>query len=281
MDNPLLGPTLDDLRRHQGLKWRLYGDDVLPLWVAEMDVFPPEPVVRAVTDAMRRGDTGYPWARDYAEAVAGFAERHWGWAPDPGRARLVPNVMLGISEVLQAGHRARRRRRRELPRVPAVLRLRPKPRSPRRRGAARPPRVARPPDAWPRRSARRRGEAATRHTCCANPHNPTGRGAHRRGAHRRRRARGRPRGARGGRRDPRAARLRATPVHSLPLAARGSAGVRSVLGEQGLQPRRTDLGRRAGGRRGPARARRDAARGGLRGEPHGRDRAGGGAAGRR
>ena len=101
MDNPLLGPTLDDLRRHQGLKWRLYGDDVLPLWVAEMDVFPPEPVVRAVTDAMRRGDTGYPWARDYAEAVAGFAERHWGWAPDPGRARLVPNVMLGISEVLK------------------------------------------------------------------------------------------------------------------------------------------------------------------------------------
>jgi cysteine-S-conjugate beta-lyase len=101
MDNPLLGPTLDDLRRHQGLKWRLYGEDVLPLWVAEMDVFPPEPVVRAVTDAMRRGDTGYPWARDYAEAVAGFAARHWGWAPDPGRARLVPNVMLGISEVLQ------------------------------------------------------------------------------------------------------------------------------------------------------------------------------------
>ena len=101
MDNPLLAPTLHDLRRHQGLKWRLYGDDVLPLWVAEMDVFPPEPVVRAVTDAMRRGDTGYPWARDYAEAVARFAERHWGWAPDPGRARLVPNVMLGISEVLQ------------------------------------------------------------------------------------------------------------------------------------------------------------------------------------
>ena len=101
MDNPLLAPTLQDLRRHQGLKWRLYGDDVLPLWVAEMDVFPPEPVVRAVTDAMTRGDTGYPWARDYAEAVAGFAERHWGWAPDPGRARMVPNVMLGISEVLR------------------------------------------------------------------------------------------------------------------------------------------------------------------------------------
>ena len=101
MENPLLSLTLADLRERHSLKWRLYGADVLPLWVAEMDILPPEPVTRAVSDAMTRGDTGYPWARDYAEAVAGFADRHWGWAPDPARARLVPNVMLGISEVLK------------------------------------------------------------------------------------------------------------------------------------------------------------------------------------
>lgn len=101
MDNPLLSTTMADLRRRRGLKWRLYGDDVLPLWVAEMDVLPPEPVVRAVTDAMARGDTGYPWARDYTEAVVAFAGRHWGWDPDPARARMVPNVMLGITEVLR------------------------------------------------------------------------------------------------------------------------------------------------------------------------------------
>ena len=101
MENPLLTATEADLRRRRSLKWRLYGDDVLPLWVAEMDVLPPEPVVRAVAQAMALGDTGYPWARDYAEALAGFAQRHWGWSPDPSRARLVPNVMLGISEVLK------------------------------------------------------------------------------------------------------------------------------------------------------------------------------------
>ena len=101
METPLLSLTLADLRERHSLKWRLYGADVLPLWVAEMDILPPEPVTRAVSDAMTRGDTGYPWARDYAEAVAGFADRHWGWAPDPARARLVPNVMLGISEVVK------------------------------------------------------------------------------------------------------------------------------------------------------------------------------------
>jgi cystathionine beta-lyase len=101
MDDPLLVPRLDDLRRRRGLKWRLYGEDVLPLWVAEMDVLPPDPVTAAVTDAMALGDTGYPWAPDYLDAVVGFARRRWGWAPEPARARLVPNVMLGVSEVLR------------------------------------------------------------------------------------------------------------------------------------------------------------------------------------
>lgn len=101
MDDPLLVPTLADLRRRRGLKWRLYGEEVLPLWVAEMDVLPPEPVTRAVTDAMALGDTGYPWAPDYVDAVADFAGRRWGWAPEPARTRLAPNVMLGISEVLR------------------------------------------------------------------------------------------------------------------------------------------------------------------------------------
>ena len=101
MENPLLALSLADLRQRHSLKWRLYGDDVLPLWVAEMDVLPPEPVVRAVSEAMARGDTGYPWAPDYAEALAGFAQRRWGWAPEPRDARLVANVMTGVSEVLR------------------------------------------------------------------------------------------------------------------------------------------------------------------------------------
>ena len=65
MDNPLLGPGLDRLRTRRSVKWRLYGPDVLPAWVAEMDVVPAEPIRRAVRDAVEAGDTGYPWAQDY------------------------------------------------------------------------------------------------------------------------------------------------------------------------------------------------------------------------
>ena len=53
MDNPLVGPGLDALRERRSVKWRLYGPDVLPLWVAEMDVAPVPSVVTALDRAIR------------------------------------------------------------------------------------------------------------------------------------------------------------------------------------------------------------------------------------
>jgi cystathionine beta-lyase len=101
MDNPLLGPGLDALRERRSVKWRLYGPDILPLWVAEMDVVPAEPIQRAVIDAVRRGDTGYPWAPDYAEGLAQFAAARWDWHPEPTAMSIVPDVMQGVVELLK------------------------------------------------------------------------------------------------------------------------------------------------------------------------------------
>jgi cystathionine beta-lyase len=101
MDNPLTGPGLDALRERRSVKWRQYPPDVLPLWVAEMDVVPAEPVQRAVVDAVERGDTGYPWAADYSEALAEFAAQRWAWRPDPATMSIVPDVMNGVVEVLK------------------------------------------------------------------------------------------------------------------------------------------------------------------------------------
>lgn len=57
--NPLEQLTIDDLRQRTSMKWRAHPDDVLPLWVAEMDVPLAEPIAAVLTDAVRRGDTGY------------------------------------------------------------------------------------------------------------------------------------------------------------------------------------------------------------------------------
>ena len=101
MGNLLETLSLSDLRRRTSEKWRRYPEDVLPLWVAEMDVPLAEPVARALTEAIALGDTGYAHGTEYAEALAGFAARHWGWTIDPAHTRLVPDVMLGVVEVLK------------------------------------------------------------------------------------------------------------------------------------------------------------------------------------
>jgi len=100
--NPLRVLTLDRLRCRTSMKWRTYPEDVLPLWVAEMDVPLAEPVVRAVTDALALGDTGYPAGTGYAEALAAFADRRWGWSGlAVDRTAIVPDVMLGVVEMIE------------------------------------------------------------------------------------------------------------------------------------------------------------------------------------
>ncbi|MFG3248565.1 MalY/PatB family protein [Streptomyces sp. NPDC048187] len=100
--NPLHALTLDELRRRTSMKWRTYPADVLPLWVAEMDVPLAGAVVDAVTGAMERGDTGYPVGTAYAEALAAFAGKRWGWDDlAVERTAIVPDVMLGVVEMLK------------------------------------------------------------------------------------------------------------------------------------------------------------------------------------
>ncbi|MFF7981410.1 MalY/PatB family protein [Streptomyces sp. NPDC007901] len=100
--NPLRALTLDRLRCRTSMKWRTYAADVLPVWVAEMDVPLAGAVVRAVTDAMALGDTGYPAGTAYAEALAAFAAKRWGWdGLDTARTAIVPDVMLGVVEMLR------------------------------------------------------------------------------------------------------------------------------------------------------------------------------------
>ncbi|WP_199832554.1 MalY/PatB family protein [Gordonia iterans] len=101
--NPLEQLTLDDLRTRTSMKWRAYPAEVLPLWVAEMDTLLAEPVAEALQSAVSRGDTGYPGpGHAYAEALAGFAARRWQWTGlDVARTAIVPDVMMGIVEVLK------------------------------------------------------------------------------------------------------------------------------------------------------------------------------------
>jgi cystathionine beta-lyase len=99
--HPFDNLSLERLCGRTSGKWRWYADDVLPLWVAEMDVNLAAPIVAAVTDALANGDTGYPCGNAYPEAVASFAADRWGWTFAPATASQVTDVMTGIIEIVR------------------------------------------------------------------------------------------------------------------------------------------------------------------------------------
>ncbi|OEV05411.1 cystathionine beta-lyase [Streptomyces nanshensis] len=101
MSNPLRQCSPDELRRRTSAKWRVHPADVLPMWIAEMDVPLAAPVAEALHEAVAAGDTGYAMGDAYIEALDGFAGRHWGWRVRPERAAIVPDVMAGVVEVLK------------------------------------------------------------------------------------------------------------------------------------------------------------------------------------
>ena len=73
-----------DRRASDSNKWRKYGPDVIPLWVADMDFPPPEPVLRALRARLDDGLFGY--AVEDTELHAVLVDRLWkryGWRVSP------------------------------------------------------------------------------------------------------------------------------------------------------------------------------------------------------
>lgn len=104
---PILDASLEHLRATRtSIKWKLYGPDIVPVWVAEMDCVPCAPIIDAVEAALRRGDVGYAAPGPLEQAFAGFAETRWGWAPDPATMMMLPDVMIGIAEIIRSGTKA-------------------------------------------------------------------------------------------------------------------------------------------------------------------------------
>ncbi len=96
--------TPDRLRARRSLKWSVYPEDVLPLWIAEMD-YPVAPPVRA---ALRRAVDdevwGYPLdaqGSGLADVLAGYLQSAHGWSVDPAGVHAVADVMRGMTLALQ------------------------------------------------------------------------------------------------------------------------------------------------------------------------------------
>lgn len=110
--------TLDQLKSRTSVKWTEYSEQVLPLWVAEMDSSTVPAVATVVSQMLTFGDTGYPGhlapsvadARahevdyrrlpTYQAAYVAFAKERWGLDLTVDQIAQVQDVMQGIMHAI-------------------------------------------------------------------------------------------------------------------------------------------------------------------------------------
>jgi len=90
-------------RGTDSIKWGLYEDDVLPMWVADMDFASPPAVIEALKARVDHGVFGY--ASEPAGLRELFVERLqslYGWPVSQDDLMFFPNVVVGFNAVCRA-----------------------------------------------------------------------------------------------------------------------------------------------------------------------------------
>ena len=87
----------------ESIKWHLYGDGVLPLWVADMDFKSPEPVIRALRERVEHGVFGYgSEPPDLRPAVMDWLDRSFDWRVPAESLVFLPDVVTGFNVACRA-----------------------------------------------------------------------------------------------------------------------------------------------------------------------------------
>jgi cystathionine beta-lyase len=97
----LVVPELAVLQQRRSEKWSGHAPGVIAATVAEMDFELAEPIAAVLHEAVARSDLGYAHEvpDQLKEAFTGFAERRLDWRVDPDQLALVPDVMIGLTEL--------------------------------------------------------------------------------------------------------------------------------------------------------------------------------------
>jgi cystathionine beta-lyase len=85
-------------------KWNKYaGQDILPMWVADMDFASPVSIMAALQERVAHGVFGYTDAPDsLVEAVQAYAAQHYGWQIDASWIVWLPGLVQGLNLACRA-----------------------------------------------------------------------------------------------------------------------------------------------------------------------------------
>ncbi len=89
-------------RGTDSIKWRRYGNDVLPLWVADMDFVSPEPVVKALHERVDHRIFGYGGAgEELVNIIRQRLKSLYDWDVPGEHIIFVPGVVTGLNLAFQ------------------------------------------------------------------------------------------------------------------------------------------------------------------------------------
>jgi len=85
-------------RSSDSIKWNLYEEDILPLWVADSDFPAPESVIQAIETRVSHGMFGYAKTQDATKiAIKDWLYRRHAWEVKIEDILLVPGVVQGFN----------------------------------------------------------------------------------------------------------------------------------------------------------------------------------------
>lgn len=94
--------TDEQLRSRASLKWSACDPDVLPAWVAEMDVRLAPAITQTLHNALSRDDAGYPSSSDdISTAFADFAHDRWDWRIDTKHISIHIDAATAASRLMR------------------------------------------------------------------------------------------------------------------------------------------------------------------------------------
>ena len=89
---------IDRRKNSNSIKWHAFDEDVLPMWVADMDFAAPQPILDALQNAVKHGVLGYEFPKEtLMENVAKRMQRLYDWDVKTEDVIPVPGLVTGFN----------------------------------------------------------------------------------------------------------------------------------------------------------------------------------------
>jgi cystathionine beta-lyase len=90
-----------DRRGTDSIKWNIFGDDILPMWIADMDFQSPEPVIKALHERIDHGIFGYGCLPEgLRQAIKKHLMETQHWSVDEEEISFISGVVTGFNHAI-------------------------------------------------------------------------------------------------------------------------------------------------------------------------------------